>query len=321
MPKKTPQPLLLSVQKIWGGTTYNALTDLIYFKSRWFVVFRESDAHVFGKNGIIRILASENGLAWMPIAVLEQEGYDLRDPKFSVTPDGTLMILLGASRFNRSKKRTAHQSMICFSRDGKNWGKLYPVLNQHEWLWRISWFQGVAYGVSYRFSDPNDRSREWITTLWRSSDGVAYQPLTEFQIPGKPNETTIRFYPTGQMVALMRREALGDDKAWIGTSFPPYEDWLWSESHHFFGGPNFIILDNASMWAGGRLMYQTPYGEFPKTVIAMMTLKDLYPLLILPSGGDCSYPGMVFQDRLLWMSYYSAHEGDPSIYIAKVDLG
>jgi hypothetical protein len=68
-------------------------------------------------------------------------------------------------------------------------------------------------------------------------------------------------------------------------------------------------------------MYQTPYGEFEKTVLAMMTLKDLYPLLILRSGGDCSYPGMVYSDNLLWLSYYSAHEGEQAIYLAKIDLG
>jgi hypothetical protein len=42
--------------------------------------------------------------------------------------------------------------------------------------------------------------------------------------------------------------------------------------------------------------------------------------LVLPSGGDSSYPGLVWHDGLLWVSYYSSHEGKSSIYLAKVKL-
>jgi hypothetical protein len=43
-------------------------------------------------------------------------------------------------------------------------------------------------------------------------------------------------------------------------------------------------------------------------------------LLKLPSGGDTSYPGLVWHNSLLWISYYSSHEGKTSIYLAKVRL-
>ena len=39
-----------------------------------------------------------------------------------------------------------------------------------------------------------------------------------------------------------------------------------------------------------------------------------------PSSGDCSYPGLVWHDRLLWMSYYSTHEGHTAIYLATVRI-
>jgi len=43
--------------------------------------------------------------------------------------------------------------------------------------------------------------------------------------------------------------------------------------------------------------------------------------LELPSGGDTSYAGIVWHDGLLWISYYSSHEGDhASIYLAKVKI-
>jgi len=43
-------------------------------------------------------------------------------------------------------------------------------------------------------------------------------------------------------------------------------------------------------------------------------------LLKLPSGGDTSYPGLVWHNNLLYMSYYSTHEGKTSIYLAKIRI-
>jgi hypothetical protein len=43
-------------------------------------------------------------------------------------------------------------------------------------------------------------------------------------------------------------------------------------------------------------------------------------LLDLPSSGDSSYPGMVWHQGLLWISYYSSHEGKTAIYLARVKL-
>ena len=58
----------------------------------------------------------------------------------------------------------------------------------------------------------------------------------------------------------------------------------------------------------------------PKTEIALLDVdqKSLTPILQLPSGGDTSYPGLVWRDGVLWVSYYSSHEGKTSIYLAKV---
>jgi hypothetical protein len=43
-------------------------------------------------------------------------------------------------------------------------------------------------------------------------------------------------------------------------------------------------------------------------------------LLKLPSGGDTSYPGLVWHEETLYVSYYSGHEGKTSIYLAKLKV-
>ena len=82
------------------------------------------------------------------------------------------------------------------------------------------------------------------------------------------------------------------------------------------GGPNFILTPDGKMWAAGR-----KYGKQARTSLATMTGTSFQHVLELPSGGDTSYPGMVLHDGLLWMSYYSSHEGGKtSIFLAKIKL-
>lgn len=84
---------------------------------------------------------------------------------------------------------------------------------------------------------------------------------------------------------------------------------------HRLGGPNFLVLPDGKMWASSR-----SYPGGSRTVLARMTAESYEPVLTFPSGGDTSYSGMVWHEGLLWMSYYSSHEGKTSVYLAKVKL-
>jgi hypothetical protein len=318
--KQEKKPILLSVQKIWDQAPHNALTDLIFFQNRWFCVFRESNKHVKGNNGRLRLLSSTDGTNWTSTHLFEEEGVDLRDPKLSITPNGHLMLLSGGTHYNKYGTYINRQPRAAFSADAVKWTPFFLILKEHEWLWRVTWHLDTAYGISYRYSDPTKRKQEWIATLYSSRDGVHYNPITQLNIPGYPNEATIQFLSSNEMIALVRREKKNNDHAWIGTSAPPFSRWEWSETEHYFGGPNFIVLPDQHMWAAGRIVQSTPYGLMEKTVLAKMERDSIHPELILPSAGDTSYPGMVFQNGLLWISYYSSHEEKTSIYLAKVQL-
>lgn len=238
------------------------------------------------------------------------------------------MIVGGGSIYNGTKTLQGRQPRVTFSKDGREWSAPTPVLSEGEWLWRVTWHDGKAYGISYDSSarstpaakaatatgkvelDPAD----WKLKLFVSTDGVKYDLVTHLDVPGNPNESTVRFLPDGEMIALVRREA-GSKLAWIGRSQAPYTDWTWKETKHQVGGPNFIRLPNGSLWAAGR-----SYPGGAKTVVARMTTDSYEPVLTLPSSGDTSYPGLVWHDGLLWMSYYSSHEKKSSIYLAKIKL-
>jgi hypothetical protein len=299
---------LVSVQKIWDQAPHNAFTDLIRFHKRWFCVFRESDGHV-GGDGRIRVLVSWNGDRWDSAALIAESGVDLRDPKLSLTPDGRLMLLTGGSVY-QGKNLLGRQPRVAFSKDGRRWTPTRRILGEGDWLWRVTWRRGRGYGVSYRVASSGERSG----VLYSTTDGLAYDRITDFAVPGV-SEVTVRFLPDHTMVALIRRE-IDPRHGWIGTSPPPYKDWTWTEIPHRLGGPNFLVFPDGVLWAAGRA--HTPSG--PTTVLARMTPRSYEPVLTLPSGGDTSYPGLVFHDGLLWMSYYSSHDGKSAIYLAKIKL-
>ena len=82
----------IKVNRIWDSEKHCAFTSLTRFGGRYYVAFREAGSHIFEADGSargqIRILESRNGRIWKPVACLSKEGYDLRDPSLSVTPDG-----------------------------------------------------------------------------------------------------------------------------------------------------------------------------------------------------------------------------------------
>ena len=306
---------LLSARKIWDKGKHNAFTDLIRFGGQWLCVFREGDAHV-GGNGGIRVHSSADGEEWTPAAFITEPGVDLRDPKLSITPDGRLMLALGGSLYEGTTLK-GYQPRISFSTDGRKWTAPQKTLGNRDWLWRVTWHKGRAYGIVY--STP-EKGGEWTARLVESADGVNYDLTTPLEVPGRPNEGTLRFLESGDAVALLRREGPKntDLDAWIGLSRSPYREWKWTSAGMQIGGPNFIAAEGGGFLASGRQYNPAPAG--PKTFVGSMTLSSVTPQLILPSGGDTSYAGMVLENGILWVSYYSSHEGRSGIYIAKIKV-
>ena len=103
----------------------------------------------------------------------------------------------------------------------------------------------------------------------------------------------------------------------LGTAHPPYARWTWRDLGVRIGGPKLLRLPDGRLLVGGR-RYDGPV----RTSLMRLDPRKgkVTELLALPSGGDTSYPGMVWHDGLLWMSYYASHEGKSSIYLAKITL-
>lgn len=314
------QAEIVSVQKIWDKAQHNAFTDLVRFKNLFLCCFRESSAHV-GGDGVIRVLISSSGDTWVDYATIAEAGVDLRDPKFQVTPDGKQLYLLCGGSIYEGTQLKGRRPRYATSIDGKVWTPPQKLLAEGDWLWRVTVnpadgkFYGAAYNGYPTTGGPKFED-EWSLKTYSSADGRVWQLSSILQVPGQPNETTLRFLKDGSAVALVRREA-GDRKGAIGVAQAPYRQWTWTALSVPLGGPNFIELPDGSLVAGSRGFGQTPG---PHMVLYKMTKTGLEPLLELPSGGDCSYPGLVWHEGQLHVSYYSSHEGKSAIHHARVRL-
>lgn len=293
-PAFSADPKLLNVQKIWEEAPHNAFTDLARHRGEWYVTFREGEKHV-SPDGKLRVITSRDGKNWRSFALIEDPAADLRDPKIKVSPEGKLQ-LFGAAATDKG-----HQSMVWDlpSKQGRAIGDF------NYWLWNWTWNGKEGLGIGYRTKTEEKGVRLYGTP------GFSIR-VADLGIEGYSNESQIRFRKDGTAIALLRRDP---DVGLRGESKKPYTKWEWTKLDARIGGPNFILLPDGREIAVVRL-----YDGKTRTSVCEIKDGKVREIVQLPSSGDSSYAGMVVENRILWVSYYSSHEGKTSIYLARLQL-
>ncbi len=324
IPLAAQEEVCFSVQKIWDEGTYNAFTSLVKFRGRYYCAFREARGHVFDEHGKaegkIRILCSKNGKKWTSVHLFGQEGKDFRDPKLSVTPDGRLCVSIGVSVYV-DKKLVARGPYVCFSADGTHYTEARPCTiegaedHEGDWVWRTTWQGDTGYAVNYYGGEHNSNG----LTLLSTRDGIHYTPVCELQVPDFPNEATVRFLSDGRMALMVRRDA-GDCMGYWAVSPAPYTHWEWKKMPMRLGGPDFLMLTDEKVVATSRC-HHVPYWCTTAVYTGEASTGRFRQRIVLPSGGDTSYAGMLIEEGELWVTYYSGHATHwPSIYLARIPL-
>jgi hypothetical protein len=190
------------------------------------------------------------------------------------------------------------------------WNHRAEVGEPDFWLWRVTWHKDKAHGIGYGTRDDNQFVR-----LYQSRDGRRFKTLVpSLYTEGYPNESSLLFLDDDTCYCLLRRDGQ-PNSALLGTSKPPYTDWQWKDLGQRIGGPHMIRMPDGRIVAAVRLIE----GGVRTSLCWLDPEKGkLEEFLKLPSGGDTSYAGLAWHDDLLWVSYYSSHEGKTSIYLAKV---
>jgi len=299
---------ILSAEKIWDQAPHNAFTDLVWYRGRWYCAFREGSRHV-SPDGAVRVITSADGVEWNTAYRIASEYADVRDPKFSITADRRLMLSAMAAYNPPTKVR--RQTLAWYSLDGRNWGDPFKIGDPDLWLWRVTWHRRNAYSMAY------STLPERFLRMYVGPGGLRFRIVSDRLLQeGSPSEATLLFNDDDSALCLLRRDG-GNQHAYLGYSHPPYRGWAWRDLGLRLGGPDLIRLPDGRLVAAGR-----SYDPEPRTTLFWIDEQEATAeeILKLPSGGDNSYPGLVFRDGVLWVSYYSSHEGKASIYLAKVRL-
>lgn len=307
----------MKVTCVWQSEKHSAFTDLIYFEHSWWCAFREGSTHM-SLDGTIRVMTSVDGHDWQTQAVLSWQGGDLRDPKFSLRPDGQLLLTAGM-RWSTpiNARETLYSLGFLYHAQTQTWQE--PVIDgmgKATWRWAPTWHQSSAYAVGYG-------GRDIQGCLYQSEDGLRWRIHKAPFFPSSlifTNESSLAF-DGDRAYCLTRRDAAGGAKSLLGTSEENFQKWQWQSLNKPLGGQKLLQLSNGEWVAGFR---QINYRRgTAKTVVQKLDVNKgkLIPWLELPSGGDCSYVGMVEKDGSLQVSYYSSHESDQArIYFAVIPL-
>jgi hypothetical protein len=305
------------VTRIWDQAPHNAFTDLLRWRGQWVCAFREGTAHA-SDDGTLRVLTSLDGEIWISAARIEMPGADLRDASLCELPDGRIMLSTAAAT-RALPLRVRHQTYAWYTDDPARWSRPLPIGEPNVWLWRVRWSGKSAFGAGY------DANLGRWARMYRSEDGMRFVPIAPRLFDrGDPSEATLVFRPDGTAHCLLRRDSwfgLGTlgrlDTGLLGTAEPPYEDWTWFDLGVPVGGPVMLLLPDGRIVGAVRL-----YEPQERTVLVWLdpARGRMQEWLTLPSGGDTSYAGLVWHEDVLWVSYYSSHEGKSAIYLARVRL-
>jgi hypothetical protein len=224
---------------------------------------------------------------------------------------------MNAVAAQRNISPSQHLSLYWTSTDGRNWASPNTIGDLDYWLWRVTWHGSTGYSVGYKTIAP------YQTTLYSGSpeQGIDFTAIVSPLVSGAyVNETVLLFQPDDEALALTRRDPVAPyttSLALLGTSDPPYTSWSWRDTDVRLGGPDMLDLPDGRTIVAARLYAPTMHTGLLWLDPEAATLTEFASL---PSGGDNGYPGMVYQDRVLWVSYYSSHEGKASIYIASMEM-
>ncbi len=259
------------------------LTDLIRFRDHWYCGFCEGLIHLNHPSGRAWIIRSADGVDWQAVKTFDWDGGDVRDPMFSITAEGQLMV-------NSSIYFVSQQPRLAELPDRAG-GTYVPDEAKPERKSLHQYFQLDNPGTpeSEDESQVARQSVTWLTddglnwgsvhacptgvnnwrwqvrwyqgmgysvgycgkdttgTLYRTRDGRNWRILRDNFFPnGRGSEASIAFGNDGSLYCLLRQQG---HSAQFGVSPGPYyQDCKWRELKVDCGAANGGVLPTSEVF-------------------------------------------------------------------------
>ena len=342
-----------------------AFTSLCQYQGMTYVAYRQAQSHNIYPPGHAVIQRSADLETWEMTARM-QTGGDDRDPHLVATANklyclwGSYVPTFDAWTGRVSLLGNDIWTYGAFSHDGDAWGPPYRICRPGSWLWSCvvdplppPARQGLLaqatrsqvhaapalpptwYGVSYDVGDGVVDQCHTLT-LWRGASPLLWErwktilDASDIRSDLHPSEPALFWKDTDTLGCVVRM----DNDTLYGTAPRPFTQWAWqsmdvSANVH---APAVLEVPGYGWLVAGR-EYAPGKKKTDKPIVCCTTLWRFDPAtaslreeLRLPSQGDCSYPGLVWDSERqeVLVSWYSQHECDMSVlgmpHTAKVYL-
>lgn len=288
---------------IWKGDSHAAFTALVQYNNKLYCAFRNANNHVDfqGKDcGAIKIIRSADGEKWESFLTYREKGYDLRDPQLSVSPSGELMLLTEKVQYKEGHDVTRN-TCVSFIREDGTYTPLkhinFEISKNCNWIWNVEWIDGVAYGFCY----------VPFFGMVRSLDGINYELVETINLNRNPSEASIAKMNKNEYLAVVRTDGV----AYLGIYDVKKQNWNWKDCEEMIACPKIITIKRELLVVGRS------YEEDLKTTLYRYnkSTKQLESLIRISGGKDCSYPGIAYNKKKLYISYYKGDVKKSDIYL------
>ena len=345
-----PTLTLRTCTRIVATGYHCAFSSLTQWRGHTYLAYREAQSHQPAAPGRVVIQRSVDLVTWEPVVTLATGGDDRDPRLIATADAlwcawGTYVPHWQREGTSYATMKYDLLSHVSHTRDGHAWQAPLQVLRPGYWLWSVIEAPILAHGketlrtwgAAYHFGDgvsDVDHSihlwygdglgwwRHWVTMLDVGEAWARYGPA----------EPALGVTGQDRLACVVRLEG---EPALLGTAAYPYLAWTWRalpcEVHApalaQVPGLGWVLAGRRKVEPGGQALTMDDARQRPRRTIgtreratpatydtALWALDveaaSLRLLRALPSGGDCSYPGLVWdgERQELLCAYYSQHE-------------
>lgn len=276
--------------EVADSEAHHAFTDLAEWKGAYYLCYRKGRSHN-SMDGEIHVLRSEDLKSWDLVKVLRTMGDD-RDPHFAIKDD-ELYVFFGVWDLRHREgtepvDRGEVRSHFAKTADGKEWSKIQAVYEPGWWLWRVRGLNDRFYTAAYTAVRPKPATRE--TRLLSSVDGLNWDFVSTVSVEHGAGEADMWLEEDGSMSILSRTAE--DAVLFRGDG----DLTMWNETRL----QDLVHAPVVVEWKGRRFTAGRARGE-KGSVTKFWELFDdrIEERLLLPSGGDTSYCGLLVDPATL----------------------
>ena len=297
-------------------THYDAFCDLIAYKNVLYAAFRHAKDHVphnETENGTIKLLSSIDGIDWKNCGDIEYENYDLRDPCFVVTNDGSLRLYCGLHQVDNPSpiKKNIYFDLNEFTPDGIIYsdGRLCDIGERSNyWVWKIYSYKNIYYGFAYDEPTEDTEENPYLCFV-HSVDGLNFNVDYDFKIKG--NETGLCFVDDNAYAVV--RNSDSNENSFLLSSKYPYTDWKEYTLNYSVASPELLCV-GSDIYVCGRTVFGMSLFKLDTEIFKLI---PIYNYFAAGAVYDLGYPGMVLWGNYLYTVYYSCKDNNsmPDIFM------